>query len=154
MNSEYLLKCSYPSKYKTKRGRHVRLFSDPLSRTLPTLMIQVEYYYSFSSLCMRMREKDIMNTWESVWRSYLYLERSVPSIFRYGNIENCPWDDKGESLAKVHLDWCQSRFGRTTGSAGPTWPPLAGWLTGGSSSLICQCWGWIRQFVLKIGPSL
>ena len=56
MNSGYLLKCSYPSKYKTKRDRHVRLFSDPPPRTLPTLMIQVEHYYYFSSLCMRMRE--------------------------------------------------------------------------------------------------
>ena len=56
MNSGYLLKCSYPSKYKTKRGRHVRLFSDPPPLTLPTLMIQVEHYYYFSSLYMRIRE--------------------------------------------------------------------------------------------------
>ena len=33
---------SYPSWYKMKRGRQVRLFSDPPPRTLPTLKIQVE----------------------------------------------------------------------------------------------------------------
>ena len=68
-----------------------------------------------------------------MWRSYLCLERSVPAIFRYGNIDNRLWEDKGESPAKVHLDWCQSRFGRPIGSAGPTLPPLAtafGWVIG------------------------
>ena len=60
-----------------------------------------------------------------MWRSYVCLERSVPAIFRYGNTDNRLWEDKGESLAKVHLDWCQSRFGRTRGSAGPLAPLLA-----------------------------
>ena len=60
-----------------------------------------------------------------MWRPYLYLERSVPTIFRYGNVDNLFWEDKGESPAKLHLDWCQSRFGRTRGSAGPLAPLLA-----------------------------
>jgi len=33
----------YPSRYMTKRGRQVRLFSNPPPRTLPTLKIQVEF---------------------------------------------------------------------------------------------------------------
>ena len=54
-------------------------------------------------------------------------------MFKYENLLNRLWGDKNESLAKVHLDWCQSRFGRPIGSAGPTLPPLAtafGWVTG------------------------
>ena len=88
MNSGYLLKCSYPSKYKMKRGRHVRLFSDPPPRTLPTLMIQVEHYYYFSSLYMRMRENGY-NERVSGGPSYS-LKRSVPAIFKYGNVDNHP----------------------------------------------------------------
>ena len=60
-----------------------------------------------------------------MWRSYLYLERSVPAIFRYGNVDNRLWEDKGESPAKVHLDWYQARFSQTRGSSGPLAPLLA-----------------------------
>ena len=46
-------------------------------------------------------------------------------MFKYENLLNRLWGDKNESPAKVHLDWCQSRFGRTRGSAGPLAPLLA-----------------------------
>ena len=53
---------------------------------------------------------------ECIWKGWvealLSLERSVPAISKYGNIDNCLGEDKGKSPAKAHLDWCQSRFGR------------------------------------------
>ena len=140
MNSGYLLKCSYPSKYKMKRGQHVRLFSDPPPRTLPTLMIQVEhYYYYFPSLCMRTRGNDIC---ERVCGGPIYIlkDRFPPFldmetlITSFGRIRenhrpNCTWT------------------GASPGSAEPgvrpaPWhrllpPSLAGRLTCGSSSLVC-----------------
>ena len=53
------------------------------------------------------------------------LKRSVPAISLYGNIFNRLLEDQINLPAKMHLDGKQGRFGRTTGSAGPTLPPLA-----------------------------
>ena len=47
-------------------------------------------------------------------------------------MDNCLGEDKGESPAKGHLDWIQSRFGRPLGSANPLASPLAtafAWVT-------------------------
>ena len=112
MNSVYLLKWFVPVEVQDEE----RSTSPALLRSSsPTLKIQVEHYYYFSSLkCMRME-------WECLergeWRPFYRLRRSVPAIFWYGNVDNRLCEDKGGSPAKTHLDWCQSRFG---------WPHLVG----------------------------
>ena len=156
MNSRYLLKCSYPLKYKTKRGRHVRLFSDPPPRTLPTLMIQVEHYYYFSSMCMRMRGNEIC---ERVCGGPIYILKGRFPLFldmetlltAFGRIrENhrrkCTWTGTRPGSAEP-------------GVRPPPWhrlspPSLAGRLTCGSSSLVCVGRGLVRRFALTNGPFL
>ena len=47
-------------------------------------------------------------------------------------MDNRLGEDKGESPAKGHLDWIQSRFGRPLGSANPLASPLStafAWVT-------------------------
>jgi len=46
--------------------------------------------------------------------------RLVSARIKYGNVDNRHKEDKSESLAKMHLDGCTSRFGQTWGSDGPT----------------------------------
>jgi len=60
--------------------------------------------------------------------------------------------------AKMHLDWCLSRFGRTPGSAGLTLPPLANaflWYTAWWVLMSDgRCRGFVGQFGLSGGPLL
>ena len=156
MNSKYLLKCSYPSKYKTKRGRHVRLFSDPPPRTHPTIFIQVEHYYYFSSLCMRMRENEIC---ERVCGGPMYVlkGRFPPSsdmetlITAFGRIRK---------NHRPKCTWTSASLGSAEPGVRPVpWhrlspPSLAGRLTCGSSSQVCVGRGLVHRFALTNGPFL
>ena len=92
-----------------------------------------------------------------VVRGPLYsLERSVPAISLYGNVANQLLEDQINLPAKMHLDGKQGRFGRTTGSAGPTMPPLAtvllwyiAWWVLMSDG---RCRGLVGRFGLSGGP--
>ena len=86
------------------------------------------------------------------------LKRSVPAISLCGNIFNRLLEDQINLPAKMHLDGKQSRFGRTTGSAGTTLPPLAtvllwyiAWWVLMSDG---RCRGLVCRFGLVCGPPL
>ena len=154
MNSGYLLKCSYPLKYKMKRGRHVRLFSNPPPRTLPTLMIQVEHYYYFSSLCIRMRENGYIERVSGgpyiVWRRRFLVEISTGTLIT----------DVGMAVA-TFLPRLRGP-GTRPGSAEPGFrlaspghlslPSLDEWLLGGPSWVLRRCRGFVHWFSLTCGP--
>ena len=154
MNSGYLLKCSYPLKYKMKRGRHVRLFSNPPPRTLPTLMIQVEHYYYFSSLCIRMRENGYIERVSGgpyiVWRRRFLVEISTGTLIT----------DVGMAVATFlpRLRGPGTRPGSAESGVRPappgrlSLPPLDEWLLGGPSWVLRQCRGFVHWLPLTCGP--
>ena len=157
MNSGYLLNCSYPSKYKTKRGRHVRLFSDPPPRTLPTLMIQVEHYYYFSSLCMRMRERMryvrecvevLFITQRGRFPPELDMETLGTAFKRIRRIfpPKCTWTGFRDGSAKPVV---RPAPGRRLSRRLLSWT-----LPGGPPSCVCQCRGFVRRFSMSNGPIL
>ena len=154
MKSRYLLKFSYPSKYKMKRGRHVRLFSDPPPRTLPTLMTQVEHYYYFSSLCMRMREnwylEKVCGGPYIVWRGRFLVEISAEMLIT----------DVGMAVETFlpRLRGPGTRPGSAESGVRPAPPgrlsllPLDEWLLGGPSWVLRRCRGFVHWFSLTCGP--
>ena len=152
MNSGYLLKCSYPSKYKMKRGRHVRLFSYPPPRTLPILMIQVEHYYYFSSLYMRIRENGCLErvcggpyiaqggrfppelNMETLGTAFKMIRRIFPP--------KCSWTGFRDGLAEPVVRPAPGRR-------------LSSWtLPGGPPSCVCRCRGFVGRFSLSNRPIL
>ena len=86
------------------------------------------------------------------------LERSVPAISLYGNVANRLLEDQINLPAKMHLDGKQGWFGRTTGSAGPTSPPLATVLLWYTAWWVLmsdgRCRGLVGRFGLVCGPPL
>jgi len=53
------------------------------------------------------------------------VKRSVTSWDKHGNVDNRRWDGGGDLPSKAEGAGNPSRFGRTRGSAGPTWPPFS-----------------------------
>ena len=86
------------------------------------------------------------------------LDRSVPAKTIHGNTENHFQEDQHRLPAKVYLDGSQGRFGRTTGLAGPTLPPLATVLLWYTSWWVLmsdgRCRGLVGRFGLSGGPLL
>ena len=73
--------------------------------------------------------------------------RLVPTKSIHGNTENRLQEDQNRLPAKMHLNRCLSRLGKTTGSAGPTLVALATafllvtiWW---ALILVCQCRGFV-----------
>ena len=84
--------------------------------------------------------------------------RLVPAKAIHGNTENRLQEDQIKLPAKVNLDGSSAWFGRTSGSAGPTSPPLATvflWVTAWWVLMSDgQCRGLVGRFGLSGGPLL
>ena len=130
-----------------KRGRQVRLFSDPPPRTLPTLKIQVEHYYFSSLKCMRMEQE--------------FLERGEGGFL---------YSSKGRFPPSTNMGTCQTDIRRIItmfppklsvrpfqmGSADPLQPPLATAFVWVSAWWVLmsdgRCQGLVGRFGLVCGP--
>ena len=96
---------------------------------------------------------------ECVERGPLYSAlRSVPAKVIHGNTENRLQEDQDRLPAKMHMDRCLSRFGRTMGSAGPTLPSLATAFLWYTAWWVLMSDGWyqglVGRFGLVCGPPL
>jgi len=100
-----------------KRGRQVRLFTDPTPRTLPTLKIRVEFLpLLLQQVNVNGMVCDLRGVtggpfigWGSRFPPSLYMEMLITAFERI--MEN----------HRPRRTWT----GASLGSAGPTWPPLA-----------------------------
>ena len=104
----------YPSRYKTKRGRHVRLFSDPPPHTLPTQMMQVGVLLLLFFLNVYVNGIE-----RGEWRPFYSLKGRFPTSLSMETLITAL--ERIRENHRLRRTWT----GASLGSAGPTWPPLA-----------------------------
>ena len=143
----------YPSRYKSKRDRQVRLFSDPPPRTLPTLMIQVGVLLLLFFLNVYANAIE-----RGKWRPFYSLKGRFPPSLSMEMLITALKRIR-ENHRPRHT-WTGASPGSDEPLVRPTpWhrlspPSLAGRLTCGSSSLICVGLGLVRRFALTNGSFL